>query len=93
MLHPAIDETRSLVIQDMLYSGGLAKLGFVEGVTPVTEDQLINNPSEFTYHSDGLRAVLFIVTRPLSLSDIEILDWVPALERQVDEAIERNAHE
>jgi hypothetical protein len=92
-LHPAIDETRSLVAQDLLYSGGLAKLGFVEGVNPVTAEQLFNHPGEFTYHSDGLRAVFFIITRPLSISDIEILDWVPALERQVNEAAEKNAQE
>jgi hypothetical protein len=93
VLHPAIDETRSLVAQDLLYSGGLAKLGFVEGVNPVTAEQLFNHPGEFTYHSDGLRAVFFIITRPLSISDIEILDWVPALERQVNEAAEKNAQE
>lgn len=92
-LHPAIDETRSLVAQDLLYSGGLAKLGFVEGVNPVTAEQLFNHPGEFTYHSDGLRAVFFIITRPLSISDVEILDWVPALERQVNEAAEKNAQE
>ena len=93
VLHPAIDETRSLVLQDMLYSGGLEKLGFVEGVNPVTAEQQFNHPKEFTYQSDGLRAVLFIITRPLSLSDVEILDWVPALDRQVTEAIENNSKE
>ena len=93
VLHPAIDETRSLVIQDLLYSGGLAKLGFVEGVNPVTAEQQFNHPGEFRYHSDGLRAVFFIITRPLSLSDVEILDWVPALERQVNEAADNNSKE
>ncbi len=93
VLHPAIDETRSLVIQDMLYSGGLEKLGFVKGVNPVTSEQQFNHPEEFAYHSDGLRAVFFIITRPLSISDVEILDWVPALERQVSEAVERNSKE
>ncbi|MEN8129900.1 MAG: hypothetical protein ABFS45_06835 [Pseudomonadota bacterium] len=93
VMHPDVDETRSLVIQDMLYSGGLAKLGFVEGVNPVTVEQLSNHPDKFTYHSDGLRAVLFFVTRPLSLSDVEILDWVPALERQAAEAAENNSQQ
>jgi hypothetical protein len=93
VLHPAIDETRSLAIQDMLYSGGLAKLGFVEGVNPVTAEQQFNHPGEFTYHSDGLRAVFFIITRPLSLSDVEILDWAPVRERQVNEAVDSNSKE
>ncbi len=93
VLHPNVDETRNLVIQDLLYSGGLAKLGFVEGVTPVSEEQWLNDPGTFSYHSDGLRAVLFVVTRPLSLSDVEILDWVPALKMQVEEAIESRSRE
>ncbi|MEN8205918.1 MAG: hypothetical protein ABFS24_07890 [Pseudomonadota bacterium] len=92
-LHPDVDETRSLVIQDIFYSGGLAKLGFVEGVHPVTAEQLFNHPKEFSYRSDGSRAVLFVTTRPLSLSDVEILDWAPTLERQAADAIERNLKE
>jgi len=32
------------------------------------------------YQTDGLRAVLFLATRPLSLSDVELLDWAPYLE-------------
>ena len=32
------------------------------------------------YHTDGLRATLFLATRPLSLSDVEFLDWAPYLE-------------
>jgi hypothetical protein len=92
-LHPDVDETRAYVIQDLLYSGGLARLGFVEGVPAVSVEQRRNQPGEFNYHSDGLRAVLFFVTRPLSLQDVEILDWVPALERQAAEAAENKAQE
>ena len=92
-LHPDVDETRAYVIQDLLYSGGLAQLGFVEGVPAVSVEQRRNHPGEFNYHTDGLRAVLLLVTRPLSLPDVEILDWVPALERQAAEAAENNAQE
>jgi hypothetical protein len=35
-----------------------------------------------------LRAVLFLVTRPLSLSDLEILDWHPALKLQEIEVMQ-----
>jgi hypothetical protein len=92
-LHPDVDETRNLVIQDLMYSGGLAQLGFVGGVVPVTAEQRHNQPDEFMYYTDGHRAVLFIITRPLGLSDVEILDWVPLLERQVTGAAEKNAKE
>ena len=51
-----------------MYSGGLDKLGVIRGA----------GAGERT---DGLRAVLFFATRPLSLADVEILEWVPYLER------------
>ena len=61
VLHPDVDEARDLLIQDLLYSGGLAGT---------------------TYHTDGLRAVMFFATRPLALSDVRLLDWLPYLERR-----------
>jgi hypothetical protein len=85
-LHPDVDESRNLLIQDLLYSGGLAKLGFVRGVGPVAEESIENINSGYRYYTDGLRAVLFFVTRPLALSDIEILDWVPLLQQQVNDS-------
>ncbi len=92
-LHPDVDEARAYVIQDLLYSGGLTRLGFIGGVPVVTAEQWRNQPGGISYHSDGLRAVLFFVTRPLSLADVEILDWAPALELQAAEAAKRNAHQ
>jgi hypothetical protein len=61
VLHPDVDEARNLLIQDLLYSGGLVGT---------------------TYHTDGLRAVMFFATRPLALLDVRLLDWVPYLERR-----------
>jgi hypothetical protein len=75
------DEARNLLIQDMIYSAGLGKLGFVYGVGPVPETQPRTTFDGAHYFTDGLRAVLFFETRPLSLSDIEILDWVPYIEQ------------
>ena len=75
-LHPEIDETRVLVIEDMMYSGSLARLGYIEGATAVSDAQLRDHPGDYTYRTDGLSAVLFIITRSLSLSDVEVLDWV-----------------
>ena len=93
-LHPDVDESRSLLIQDLLYSGGLAQLGFVRGSAAIPETGAADTGGDAaSYHSDGLRAVLFFVTRPLTLSDIELLDWVPALEQRVDEAANSNPNE
>lgn len=93
VLHPDVDETRNLVLQDLLYSGGLAQFGFVEGVNTVSQAQLRSHPDEFSHYTDGLRAVLFFITRPLTLSDVEFLDWVPLLERRAAEAAAQNTND
>jgi hypothetical protein len=66
LAHPDVDEARNLLVQDMMYSGGLDKLGFLHG-------------GQASGRGDGLRAVMFFATRPLSLSEVEILEWVPYL--------------
>jgi hypothetical protein len=68
-LHPDVDEARNLLIQDMIYSGGLAQLGFIEGNS-------IAQSANAAYFTDGLRAVMLFTTRPLALADVELLDWV-----------------
>jgi hypothetical protein len=80
VLDENVDEARNLLIQDMMYSGGLEKIGFVTGVgqAPVTRPR--HTFSDAHYFTDGLRAVLFFATRPLTLKDVEFLHWVPYLE-------------
>lgn len=79
ILHPNVDEVRNVLIQDLLYSGGLGKLGFVTGVGAVSPAHPRNSLDKAQYYTDGLRAVLFLVTRPVALSGVQILDWHPAL--------------
>lgn len=89
-VHPAVDEVRNFLIQEFIYSGGLAKLGFVEpreATLPPVEPA--DASATTRYQTDGLRAVMFFDSRPLSMSDIEILDWVPALELREAEAVTR----
>jgi hypothetical protein len=93
VLHPDVDETRNLVLQDLLYSGGIEKFGFAEGVNTVSEAQLRNHPDEFSHYTDGHRAVLFFITRPLTLSDVEFLDWIPLLDRRATEAAAQDTNE
>lgn len=77
VLHENVDEARNLVVQDCMYSEGLETLGFVGGVGPTAHMQERATLGGARYFTDGLRAVMFFVTRPLSLSDLEILDWEP----------------
>ena len=73
-----------------MYSGGLEKLGFVTGVGAAAETLPRIALNGARYHTDGLRAVLFFATRPLSLSDVEMLDWVPYLGRHEAAAYEQS---
>lgn len=77
VLHPDVDEVRNLLIQDLIYSGGLAKLGFVTGVGQATVEQPRQSIAGTTYYTDGVRAVMFFTTRPRALSEWEVLDWIP----------------
>lgn len=93
MLHPNVDEVRNLTIQDMMYSGGLGQLAFISGVGEARRNKPRSSLDGSYYHTDGLRAVMFFVTRPRTLSDVEILDWHPALKLQEAEAIDRLQHD
>jgi hypothetical protein len=79
ILHSNVDEVRNLLIQDLLYSGGLGKLGFVTGVGEASLEQPRDSLGKTLYYTDGLRAVLFLQTRPVALSGVQILDWDPSL--------------
>ncbi|MGB5275924.1 MAG: LssY C-terminal domain-containing protein [Gammaproteobacteria bacterium] len=79
ILNPKVDEVRNLLIQDMLYSSGLQKLAFVTGVGATEAGEMRSSLGDTRYHTDGLRAVLFFIQRPQSLSDLELLDWHPYL--------------
>ncbi len=62
---PALDGVRDLVVQDLLYSGGLVKLAIAHPQPiPGVEDV-----------SDGRVAVLFVAARPLRVDDVRIVDW------------------
>jgi hypothetical protein len=80
LMHGDVDEARNLMVQDCMYSEGLEKLAFVRGPAPVPLAQERATFSGAHYHTDGRRAVMFFVLRPLSLSDIDILDWEPIVE-------------
>lgn len=90
LLHPNVDEVRNNLIQDLLYSGGLAKLGFAAGAGTAISAQPRDTSREAGYYTDGLRAVLFLETRPLALSDVQILDWEPALKRSESRAMKES---
>ena len=74
-IDPDVDTARNDVVQDLMYSQHLAKLGFVKGSDPVLPSGQKNALDATGYHSDGLRAVLIFSGRSIPLSGIEFFDW------------------
>lgn len=74
-IDPDVDEARLDLVQDLIYSQGLAKLGFVKGVGRVASTHPRETPSGATYHTDGLRAVMLFETRFISISELKFIEW------------------
>jgi hypothetical protein len=74
-IEPLVDEARTYIWQDIMYSNVLAKYGYVKGVGAAT----ISNPHKTfqndPYFTDGYRAVMWVSSNPVSFSEIEFLDW------------------
>jgi hypothetical protein len=65
---PDLDAARAHVIQDIIFSQSLSRLGFVKGAERVES----KDDDVFT---DGLRAVLFIDRTPIGIAEVQILEW------------------
>jgi hypothetical protein len=83
VIDPEVDESRRYLVEDLLYSQALHRIGFVKGVGVSSKDKPRTNLGGDPYYTDGLRAVMFFEPRPSSLKDIEVLGWesVPGASR------------
>ena len=79
-IEPDVDEARNDVVQDLLYSQALAKIGFVKGAGSAGAAEPGQTPDGSSYHTDGLRAVLAFGGEAVSLAEVDFFDW----ERLVD---------
>jgi hypothetical protein len=74
-IDPDVDETRSYVIQDLLYSQGLSKFAFVKGVGAAPIESPQQNLTGDPYFTDGLRAVLWVSSKPVAFEKVEFIEW------------------
>jgi len=74
-IDPAIDDVRNYILQDLWYSQGLEKFGFVKGVeaAPITKPRrdIWGN----RYFTDGYRIVLWVSSEPVSFSEVVNAKW------------------
>ena len=74
-IDPDVDETRSYLIQDLLYSQGLSKFAFVKGVGAASMESPRQNLTGDSYFTDGLRGVLWVSSKPVALEKVEFVEW------------------
>jgi hypothetical protein len=74
-IEPLVDEARTYIFQDILYSNALEKYGYVKGVGAATQSNPRKTLQGDSYFTDGYRAVMWVTGNPTSFSEIEFLDW------------------
>ncbi len=74
-IDPDVDEAMYALIEDMIYSQQLAKIGYVKGIGAATRSKPRNNLTEDPYFTNGFRAVLVFERRPHSFTEIDRFDW------------------
>jgi hypothetical protein len=74
-IDPDIDEARHALLEDLLFSQKLARIGFVKGVGRATASRPRQNLTGDPYFTDGLRAVLILEKGPIAMNQLESIDW------------------
>jgi hypothetical protein len=74
-INPDVDEARDYLIQDLLESQKVAKLGFVGGVGKADPDNPRYNLTDSPYWTDGLRVVFVFSDHVTALDELEFFDW------------------
>jgi hypothetical protein len=74
-LEPLVDEARTYILQDLWFSQGLEKFGYVKGVGAASMSEPHLELEGAPYFTDGYRVVLWLSSRPVSFSDVEVVHW------------------
>jgi hypothetical protein len=74
-IDPDVDESREYLIQDLVRSQYVARLGYVRGVGPAGTRAPRFNYTGDPYWTDGLRAALQLSQEPVPVSAIELFSW------------------
>jgi hypothetical protein len=86
-IDPDVDETRTALIQDFIYSQSLAAVTYARGVGEVTPIEPQGNLTGDPWFTDGLRAVMILSEEPVPFREIEFLHWAKPRPRWTAEEI------
>ena len=70
-IDPDIDDARHSLVEDLIFSQMLAKVGWVKGVGPARPSKPRFNLTDDPYFTDGYRSVLIIEQGPIALDQIK----------------------
>jgi len=74
-IDPDVDLDRDYLLQDLLLSGAVTRIGFVQGVGPSTAAAPRVNLTGDPYLTDGLRLVVFLGPARSRFLPLEKMDW------------------
>jgi len=74
-IDPDIDEARHALVEDLLFSQMLTKVGFVKGVGEARPSNPRSNLTGDLYFTDGYRLVMILDQHPTALDEVKSLDW------------------
>jgi len=74
-IDPDIDDAMFALIEELIYSQQLAKVGYVKGVGAATRSNPRHNLTGDPYFTSGYRVVLMLDRRPFSFEDIQSFNW------------------
>lgn len=74
-IDPDVDETREYLLENLAYAQSLKKFGYAGGVGEVTMDHPRGNLTGDPWFTDGYRLVLWLSSKPVPISGLEILNW------------------
>jgi hypothetical protein len=74
-IDPDVDEAREQLLQDLYFSQGLLRFGYVEGVGSSTMLEPRKNLRGNPFFTDGYRLIVWLSGRAISLKDVEFVEW------------------
>jgi hypothetical protein len=80
-IDPAVDETRWYLLQDLFFSDGLSRFGFVGGVGPSRPEQARTNYTGDPYMTDGRRAIFWLTPVAEAREQRVVARWIPFRQR------------
>lgn len=75
VIDPDVDEARNSIVQDLLFSQGLVKVGYVKGGPLASDHDPARNLGDDPYFSDGLRAVMLLDKTNRPVREVQFFAW------------------